>query len=170
MLHSNTASLMPAKTFLCFLKLRPIQLKFAFNQFHTKKIFLLNTFYFKIIYLVNSLSFEHQKKLKICTHLTRFSEMCSFWVCVLVKFQSNLRNAVLQKIGLKKAVMSSSLPHAGRDSGNNFCQISVLGYPTWIRLGSQLYPKKRPETTVVLCRICQQRLETKLLLVESAPS
>ena len=136
-LHSYTASLMPAKTFFMLLNSSD---QFNWNlpliSFTHTKIFLPNTFYFKISYFVKSLSFELQKKLKIRTHLIRFSEMRFFWVCVLVKFQSNLRNSVLQKIGLKKADMSSSLPHAGRDSGNNFCQISVLGYPTWIRLHS----------------------------------
>ena len=58
-------------------------------------------------------------------------------------------------------------PFSTRDNGNNFCQILVLGYPkryNFVPSGTQ---KKRPETSVIYCRICKERLETKLLLVES---
>ena len=44
---------------------------------------------------------------------------------------------------------TANYPPASRDSGNHFCQISVLGYPKRYDFVPSRIQKKRPETTVV---------------------
>ena len=47
------------------------------------------------------------------------------------------------------------------------CRLSFLEYPKRNDFFPRRIQKKQPDTTLVFCRICQERLETKLLLVKS---